>query len=460
MALHLTAPVHRGMMDLDRDAFKLSVPLIGARVPGAETSTFLKADALKKQVLREPRLRNVVYHEGEDDRIVLFNVCKEDDLAADAREFLKSHGAELVPYTLNLDYDYWTREQILNAILPDNLVADAPSAFTITGHLAHYNLRDEFLPYKHLVGELTLDKNSNLRTVVNKLDSIDTQFRFFKMELLAGDPDYVVEVHEAGCSFTFDFSGVYWNSRLHTEHERLVALFQPGEVVADAFAGVGPFAIPAAKNRRCLVYANDLNPQSVRWLQENVKKNKVDPLVEVTESDGRHFIQRIFKSAWKNPMQEPPPFKTAKQRAKERHDRSAAVLGAAAATSVAASPPVAPSAEPRRDLRRVHHVVMNLPDSALTFLDAFRGVLNIPEVPRSEIEAVYAEMPMVHVHCFTRELVEEAAKADLSAVIQRAQQYLGAPLPNDAVFHLVRSVAPNKEMYCISFRLPNSVAFA
>jgi tRNA G37 N-methylase Trm5 len=36
-------------------------------------------------------------------------------------------------------------------------------------------------------------KNKRVRTVVNKLDSIDTQFRFFKMELLAGEPNYVVE---------------------------------------------------------------------------------------------------------------------------------------------------------------------------------------------------------------------------------------------------------------------------
>ena len=29
--------------------------------------------------------------------------------------------------------------------------------------------------------------------MVNKLDAIDTKFRFFRMELLAGVPDYVVE---------------------------------------------------------------------------------------------------------------------------------------------------------------------------------------------------------------------------------------------------------------------------
>ena len=48
MSLNLTAPVHRGMMELDRDAFKLSVPLVGARVPAARTGSFLKAEQLKR----------------------------------------------------------------------------------------------------------------------------------------------------------------------------------------------------------------------------------------------------------------------------------------------------------------------------------------------------------------------------------------------------------------------------
>ena len=80
--------------------------------------------------------------------------------------------------------------------------------------------------------------------------------------------------YESDCRFTFDFSQVYWNSRLHTEHERLVKLFKPDEVVADVFAGVGPFAVPAAK-KGCAVFGNDLNPHSVKYLTKNVGDNRV-----------------------------------------------------------------------------------------------------------------------------------------------------------------------------------------
>jgi len=76
------------------------------------------------------------------------------------------------------------------------------------------------------------------------------------------------------CTFTFDFSKVYWNTRLETEHRRLVAMFEPGEAVCDVFAGVGPFAVPAGKER-VFVLANDLNPASFESMENNIKTNKV-----------------------------------------------------------------------------------------------------------------------------------------------------------------------------------------
>jgi tRNA G37 N-methylase Trm5 len=57
---------------------------------------------------------------------------------------------------------------------------------------------------------------------------------------------------------------------------RLVELLRPGDVMCDMMAGIGPFAIPAAR-RRVVVHANDLNPRCAHYLRANAKLNKVRP---------------------------------------------------------------------------------------------------------------------------------------------------------------------------------------
>lgn len=191
-------------------------------------------------------------------------------------ELVRKGEVGLVHFHLRLDYDYWTSRDVLISLLPEELHDDIPGGFNTAGHVAHLNLRDQHLLYKQLIGQVIVEKNQHIRTVINKTDNVGTEseFRTFGYEVLAGPDDLNVEVNENGCVFKFDYSKVYWNSKLEKEHTRLIRLFEPGEVVCDVMAGIGPFAVPAGK-RGVFVWANDYNPESYKYLQDAISKNKV-----------------------------------------------------------------------------------------------------------------------------------------------------------------------------------------
>ena len=61
---------------------------------------------------------------------------------------------------------------------------------------------------------------------------------------------------------------------------------------------------------------------------------------------------------------------------------------------------------------------MNLPGSALEFLDAYAGsyapLTQEPDFPGQD----QIEMPLVHVHCFTKEIEPEKGERDILEVSQ------------------------------------------
>lgn len=464
-----------------KQALTKTLPLLGVRVAARDAAALAAHPAVQPHVFRSRRSKHIAPdHADPACRVVQLGVADAHELPADALHAITSTGGTLVPHPVVLDWDYWSVDQILHAILPAELEEGAPSAYSAVGHIAHVNLREEYLAHRYLIGQVILEKTPRVRTVVNKLDTIDTEFRVFAMELLAGEPEFRAVVSESGCEFELDFRTVYWNSRLHTEHARLVHTFQPGQVVADVMAGVGPFAVPAAK-RLCWVLANDLNPECHAGLVHNAARNRTRR-VESTCMDGRAFIRHAVMRAWdaQFPAPRPEDFQSGRGRRKAERARQAAAQQAppeAAAQQQAPleaaaqqAPPPPPPPAPRR---LVDHFVMNLPASAITFLDAFRGVYTALEAHAGA--ALHAELdarrgapgleplPMVHVHCFTKALdapAEDICARASAALGLGADERLVLGATRDLSLHLVRSVAPNKDMYCLSFRLPRSVLFA
>ncbi|NWU93629.1 TRM5 methyltransferase, partial [Upupa epops] len=405
LELYSPHPEVRGMTLLNREAFKRTVVVPALRVKKETVNTLLKS--LKHTVLQRPGLKRVVEDpEAEDSKLVLLDPHKIPDfsLGESEQEVLKhlSVSHEVSKYNLELTYENFKLEEILRAVLPEG--QDVTSGFSRIGHIAHLNLRDHQLPYRHLIGQVIIDKNPGITCVVNKTSIIDSTYRNFEMEVLAGESNLITKVKENNVAYELDFSKVYWNPRLSTEHGRIVDLLKPGDVLFDVFAGIGPFAIPAAK-KKCHVFANDLNPESYSWLLHNCKLNKVDNSVKAFNMDGRDFLQGPVR---------------------EELSKELPLLKEGQKTSF--------------------HIVMNLPALAIEFLDIFRHLL--AGEPCSA-----ACLPMVHCYGFSK---HHNPTKDIQ---ERAEASLGTSLDGRCATYLVRNVAPNKEMLCISFQIPVDVLY-
>ncbi|KAJ1560609.1 tRNA(m(1)G37)methyltransferase, partial [Nowakowskiella sp. JEL0078] len=192
------------------------------------------------------------------------------------------------------------------------------------------------------------------------------------MELLAGDDDMIAETRESGCLFRFDFSKVYWNSRLQGEHDRLVKFFKPGEFICDGFAGVGPFALPAGK-KGCVVFANDLNPTSYQYLCENIIANKLQGTVRAFNMDGRDFIQQSISELndelkWQSFLsQKSKPTLTRAKRSTNNVLTSEEKESEGDKEKINSDESTVSAAVVNK-FRHFHHYVMNLPANALEFL--------------------------------------------------------------------------------------------
>lgn len=304
------------------------------------------------------------------------------------------------------------------------------SSFTRVGHLLHINLKDHMLESKHEVGKALLDAVPTALVVVNKLNTIDNTYRNFENEIIAkregcektDDELMIVEVNENKCRYRMDFSKVYWNSRLSTEHERIIAKLNKGhDIVFDLFAGVGPFSVPAAK-AKCKAHCNDLNPDSYHWLCHNMKYNKViREFYETSNIDAKDYILNELKP--------------------KLYDEYQKIVDQELAT-----------------LPKVH-IIMNLPALAPTFLPYFRGLFK-EDTTEERFIKLYKELTLEHIvycYCFLKGVFDDP-KAEVRKMIE---ENFGKELTEEQVIEIfkVRNVAPYKDMYRVEIRLDDSILF-
>ena len=407
--MQVKCPTNKGLKTLTKTLFNLELKVDAIKVDKKQTFKIMK----QFNILNIPRLKPIINYSTYN--LILLSSPTPDSTYSP------------IIHTLHLDYDYWSVNDILSSILPDNLTP--PSGFQTIGHIAHFNLDDSLQEYKHIIGEVIHSKYENIKTVISKTDSISNEFRVFKFDLLFGDDDYKTTVTESKCLFQLDYEKCYWNSKLSTEHDRIIKSIDSNHIVCDVFGGIGPFSVPLSKSGT-ICFTNDKNPDSFKYLEKNIILNKVAHLIVPYNLDGRDFIKKSLldlNSGVVNTLHErylhpktrhgdikTPTFKTIKN----------------------------------DEFNSFDVYIMNLPAIAIEFLDAFQGLY-------SSFNADVIKQPTVYVYCFSKEKDSVKQKQD---VLGRIEDVLKCELGNDFIsIHTVRNVAPNKDMLCVCFKVPVSV---
>jgi len=174
----------------------------------------------------------------------------------------------------------------LAGTLPNELLELLPSGFQRVGDVVILGLKPELLEHERGIGVAVLKLLPENKTVCARFGGVSGDLRIPGVKKIAGNGTTTVHT-ENGCKYGLDVTKVMFAKGNVGERARLPRLVRHGETIIDMFAGIGYFTVPVAKKSRpCVVYAIEKNPESVRFLKENLKLNGITG-VEVIEADNR-----------------------------------------------------------------------------------------------------------------------------------------------------------------------------
>jgi tRNA (guanine37-N1)-methyltransferase len=408
-----------------------------------------------------PRLK-MIQEFNETHKLVLLKGLEEEEEeeepSAELDALLQSDDGVALgpPKHIAISFRQLSFAYILQQLLP----VPPPSAYEQIGHVAHFNLKPHHMPFGDLIGQVLVETNPSIETVVTKIGNVQGKYRTYDLQVLAGPENHLeTTVVEHGMSIRLNVADCYWCTRLSGERQHVLQELKESAtttttttttnhplVVADVFCGVGAICLLLAKEQpNATILANDWNPKAIEYFQESIDLN--------------HFGGSSKSSSSRQQHQRPPLFQLS---CGDTYDY---LIG------LGQKQPILPD-----------HVLMNYPLEAATFLGALRWW---PWKRIQEHFAKYERYPRFHVYTFARvvavvdgdknskdEKKEEEIAIDIVAnellpPIHRRKEddddntssnhhrrgELNDEFDASVSTRLVRDVAPGKVVVCVSFSL-------
>lgn len=161
-----------------------------------------------------------------------------------------------------------------------------PSGYQRLGRVLILRLPARLAPHFPEIGR-AWQEELGVSAVLVRTGPITGEFREPRVAVVAGEGTET-EVVEHGVRWRFDAARLMFAAGNRTERVRVGRLVQPGERVVDLFAGIGYFAIPAARAHASVrVIAVEKNPLAYSYLLENLRLNGVAEQVDARPGENR-----------------------------------------------------------------------------------------------------------------------------------------------------------------------------
>lgn len=148
------------------------------------------------------------------------------------------------------------------------------TSFDTIGDIVILEIPENLEHKKKLIGKATLEFTKR-KSIYMKKSAVKGQTRIRELELIAGENNPITIHKEHQTRLKLNVCEVYFSPRLATERKRIMENVKNGEKILDMFCGIGPFPIVIAKNKNCEITACDINDKAIKYLNENIKLNKL-----------------------------------------------------------------------------------------------------------------------------------------------------------------------------------------
>ena len=129
--------------------------------------------------------------------------------------------------------------------------------------------------------------------IARQSEIANDRLRSSQVKMIVGDSGEV-EFTDNGVKFWLDVTKVMFSSGNVTERHRIGDIDMAGEVIVDAFSGIGYYTLPMlVRSKAEHVYACELNPNAVIALTKGAKLNAVSNRLTIIEGDNQITLQSL-----------------------------------------------------------------------------------------------------------------------------------------------------------------------